>query len=352
LIAGSGKIARDTGMYFLKKGHAVSWVSANEARLMDLQSWVDKSVHMFMKYSGGAVRRVSASFFLYDELEDDCFDVIFECTTESLDLKKRVFSLLEKHSNETTLVLTASSSILPSRLHPACCGVHVFFPLECAKTAEIVLPGMLPQTKKDAVLAFCAENDIFGVLQNEKTAFAVNRLLLPLQNEVFRSLEFGVSSEDVNSASASPLMPSGQVDFIKKVGPEVILAAVENYRSRMDKNESGLYEVLSRGLAKLVSISGKERPGKMLGSQEYNELKRKLYYLFINTCFTFLEHNEISVTDLDHVLDSVFGAEIGFNKAVEAEGEKNILESLDSAYSDTKIGYFAPFGKGFPRSRK
>jgi 3-hydroxyacyl-CoA dehydrogenase len=343
LIAGSGKIARDTGMFFLKKGHCVSWASANEARLIELQAWVDKSVRIFMKYSGGAVRQVSASFLLYEELENDKFDVIIECTKESLEEKRTAISCLEKHLNNT-LLLTVSSSILPSAIHPACVGFHVFFPLELTKTAELVLPASLIPSKRDSVFSFCAENGIAGIIQDEKTAFVVNRLLLPLQNEVFRFNEKGMDAEDINHASGSTLLPVGQFEFINKVGPRVVKASVENYRSRMDKKESGMYESLSKGLDRLISCKDKEKPGKQLRPDEYDRLKRGLYYLFINTCFNFIERKEISQKDLEHMLDSVFGAEIGFSEAVEKEGKKNIETVLSPMFSKSKMEYFRPSG--------
>jgi 3-hydroxyacyl-CoA dehydrogenase len=339
LIAGSGKIARDTGMFFLKKGHAVSWVSANETRLIELQAWADKSVHMFMKYSGGAMRQVSASFFLYQELESGPFEVIIECARESLEEKKTIVSRLEKYISNA-LLLTVSSSILPSALHPACAGFHVFFPLELTKTTELVFPASLTRPTRDAVSSFCAENGIVGIIQDEKTAFALNRLLLPLQNEVYRAIENGIDADDVNSASASPLFPAGQLDFIRKVGPSVVRASVENYRSRMDKKASGMYESLSKGLARQMSSGDKEMPGKKPGPDDYDKLKRTLYYLFINTCFNFIQRTEITPSDLDHLLDSVFGAEMGFEEAVEREGKKNIVSALEEAYKINKVEYY------------
>ena len=341
LIAGSGKIARDTGMFFLKKGHAVSWVSAHEARLMELQAWVDKSVRIFMKYSGGAVRQVSASFYLYEELESGPFDVIIECARESLEEKRAMISRLEKYCS-SALLLTVSSSVLPSAIYPSCAGFHVFFPLELTNTAEVVLPASLPLSKKESLAALCAENGVTGIVQDEVTAFAVNRLLLPLQNEVFRFKEKGLDAEDVDHASASPLLPVGQMEFINKIGPEVVRASVENYRSRMRSAESAIFSSLSAGLARMAVSSDMHRADKKIPSKEYDELKKTLYYLFINTCFNFIEWKEIAPSDLDHVLDSVFGAEIKFDEAVGKEGKKNIVRVLEEAYLKNKFGYYKP----------
>jgi len=341
LIAGSGKIGRDTGMYFLKRGNAVTWVSANEARLVELQAWVDKSVRMHLKYSGGAVKRLAASFFLYGELEDDKFDVIVECSKEHLEEKKKVVSRLEKYLNGA-LLLSTSSSLLPSSIHPACAGFHVFYPLEFTKTAETVVPASLSFLKINALNSLCAENGITPIMQTEKNAFSVNRLLLPLQNEVFRLIENGIAAADINKVSASPLLPIGQLDFIKKIGPAVVRASVENYRFRMRPEEADAFTQLSNGLVDFMGPSVSRQSSKELSPNDLGALKRRLYYLFINTCLDFIEQKEMRAADLDHALDSVFGAEIAFDQAVRDEGKQVISDTLNEVFDKTRIEYFRP----------
>lgn len=160
LIAGSGMIARDAGVYFLRRGRTVTWVSRNESCLIDCQAQVSGSVHQFMSQSRGALRQISASFLLYDELEDERFDAIIECTRETLDDKKEVISRLGTFVNDTTLLVSTSLSIHPSAIHPSCAGLRIRFPLELTRTAEIVFPRDTSAGRKERVVAFCKENEI------------------------------------------------------------------------------------------------------------------------------------------------------------------------------------------------
>ena len=161
LIAGSGRIARDVGMYFLKNGNAVSWVSRSESCLVDCQGHVNGAVHAFMTQSRGrGVRTLSAAFYLYDELERETFDAIIECTVEKLEDKKDVASRLGNHINDKTIFVTTSLSIPPSDIHPACAGLRVRFPLEITKSAELVFPETMDASQKEIRRAFCRENGI------------------------------------------------------------------------------------------------------------------------------------------------------------------------------------------------
>jgi hypothetical protein len=160
LIAGSGKIARDAGVYFLKKGNAVTWVSRNESCLIDLQGFVDNEVRMFMTQSRGSIRQISASFSMYDELEPQAFDIIIECTAEDLDEKKDVISRLANHVKDPTVLVTTSLALPPSDIHPACLGFRVRYPLEHLKSAEVAFPAGATTLRKETLLAFCKANDI------------------------------------------------------------------------------------------------------------------------------------------------------------------------------------------------
>jgi 3-hydroxyacyl-CoA dehydrogenase len=163
LIAGSGAVARDAGTYFLKKGNSVSWVSRSESCLADLQSQVNAEVHAFMMQQRGRVRQMSASFFLYDELENDEFDVIIECTRETLEDKKDVIARLSAQITGAAILATTSQGILPSAIHPSCAGFRLGVPLEHLKSVRLVFPAGMPTSQKEKIIEFFRENGIaFG----------------------------------------------------------------------------------------------------------------------------------------------------------------------------------------------
>jgi 3-hydroxyacyl-CoA dehydrogenase len=164
LIAGSGNVARDVGTYFLKQGNAVSWVSRSESCLVDLQAQVNAAVQAFLMQARGergrGVRQMSAAFFLYDELEQDTYDVIVECTRETLDDKKDVMTRLAGRITAETILVTTSQTLLPANIHPACTGFRLRFPLELSKSVELVFPPAMTPLQKESRRAFCRENGI------------------------------------------------------------------------------------------------------------------------------------------------------------------------------------------------
>lgn len=52
LIAGSGKLARELGIYLITQGQSVAWVSRTVESLVDLQGWVDDAIRTFLQEEG------------------------------------------------------------------------------------------------------------------------------------------------------------------------------------------------------------------------------------------------------------------------------------------------------------
>jgi 3-hydroxyacyl-CoA dehydrogenase len=165
LIAGSGMVARDAGTYFLQQGNSVSWVSRNESCLVDCQAYVNGVMQAFMmkaRRSGGTARSMSAEFLLYDELGTDPYDVIIECTRETLEDKRDVMARLAARGQITdaTVLATTSQSIAPSDIHPACTGFRLGFPLDLSRSVELVFPATMTPSQKEIRRAFCRDNFI------------------------------------------------------------------------------------------------------------------------------------------------------------------------------------------------
>jgi len=341
-IVGSGKMAKDIGMFFLKKGNAITWISRQEELLIDLQATIDKSVRLFMKYSGGTIRQLSASFLLCDELEKDRFDVVIECTKEDVTYKKEVLAYLEGHVVDEGLLFSASSSILPSLINEVCIGFHPMFPFEMTTMAEIVVGEKIGAKAREAAVMFCKENDVECICQNEQNAFALNRLFLPLQNEVFVALQTNVSARDANSASKSSLLPTGQIDFIEKIGPHVVAASVDSYRQRMGAKESALFMPLSVGLASFETFVHTATQAPLMPDGPFNVFKRKLLCLFVNTCLDFVDQHQILRQELDSAFSDVFSADCTLQDTIDEIGMPTIAALCEAEYKKTGKNYFKP----------
>jgi 3-hydroxyacyl-CoA dehydrogenase len=160
LIAGSGKIAQDIGFFLLKKRNDISWVSHDEQRIIELQSFINSRVMDFIMSSNKVIKQLSASFYLYDELENLNFDIIIECSKESKEEKRQIFNKLLNHQKEDTVYFVVSKSILPLEINSQCVGLKILYPLESTKTAELIFSNNIPDGIKEKAINFCFENEI------------------------------------------------------------------------------------------------------------------------------------------------------------------------------------------------
>jgi hypothetical protein len=160
LVMGTGDIAKDVGIFCVKKGQSVTWVSHNESDLIDLQAWVDGEVRMFMQSYGKGIQQLSASFLLYDELENDAFDVVLECTNEESDTAKSRIDLLAKNIGKNAVCMTTDLKTTQALQKDWVC-VCVSMPLEYSKQVIIMKEKECEDEKIKQLRAFFTE---IGVL--------------------------------------------------------------------------------------------------------------------------------------------------------------------------------------------
>ena len=257
-MAGSGRVGRDMGLAFLCGGWDVDWLSRDAGRLAGLERQVRRVVkrqqRLFPKDELGA-----ASFRNYGT--PLAADLLLECVEESLTAKRLVFAQLVPGEGQGMLLVSASSSILPWEIHPRCMGLHPFYPLALTGLVELVAPqAHVPERLLDCLRAL----DLRILLQDEAAAFAVNRLLLPLQSELLRLLRAGAPAQLLDEASRSDLLGLGALELMDAVGLDVALAAVRQYRSRMTRAQAQACAPLEEGLA-IGKRGRKNRDGLLCG---------------------------------------------------------------------------------------
>lgn len=323
LILGSGKMARNLGLYFLEKRFLVIWLSRSKERLGQLERFMGKAIRRRSRLSPDDAQDISARFSLYDENNIQSADIVIETINESLKEKQEVVGSVRNLFSKDTLLLSNSSSILPQSIHQDCAGFHFFYPVELTNFAEIIFPPKYPEEKRDKITGLAKKMKLSYLLQSEDSAFAVNRLLLPMQAEAVRALLSGHSPEDVDECSRSDILPVGQLSLMDSVGLDVIHAAVCNYMERMSRNEAENCIALRSTLARLIDmgkLGNKNRSGflsgdplpwqtRRSGKEVKEELKKRFLTLFINTSYSFIDKNIIDKRSLELVLKSVFNAD-------------------------------------------
>lgn len=361
-LIGTGKMARDVGLYFLSKGFACTWLSRSEARLGEVAPIVAKKAKRMAGLLGDPSMAERTAFLLLGVRPSSAPDVVFETTVEDVAIKRAVFDAVRRFCRDDTLRLTNSSAILPDALGHGVMGMHVFFPVSLTTFAELVFPHNVDARKRARLISLSQAVGLDTVAQSPKNAFWVNRLTLPLMAEVIRGIQAGVALDDIDDASTSSLLPQGQVSIMDAIGYDVLDTATAQYRARMPQPEADDLTALSHALARLVRAGylGKKNRRPLLGGasksirdlvgdalvpaqpKDAPNLRETFHALFINQCLAFVSRRECTLSELNTALDAVFGAESPLLETLRAAGISKIRRTLETLYTATRISYFKP----------
>lgn len=319
LILGTGKMARNIGSCFLAHGHAVTWYSEHAGHLAECEEYIAKVVRR-LKRNGDEVPEVA--FVGAGGMESDAPYLLIEATHESIDKKRKVLAAFRNLLGVPgTVLLSTSSSLLPDDIHPDCIGCHFFHPVELTGMVELILPDSVGEAAGATIKTVLSGLRLSIIEQTVRNAFAINRLLLPLQNEVFRLLIAGYEPREIDDASASPYCPLGQCSFMDMVGIDTIYASVVNYLSRMPASEQAGYAHLRDGLRQMVAANkyGRkngngicigeplawQRNGRSFSRHDWDILQNMLRL----TCDLFVADGQFTEDALSLALTSVFNAD-------------------------------------------
>lgn len=167
-------------------------------------------------------------------LAADC-DLVIEAAVENMDIKKEIFSQLDKickvetilASNTSSLSITevASATNRPDRV----IGMHFFNPATIMKLVEVIKGMATSQETFDKVkeLSFAIGKEPVEVA--EAPGFVVNRILIPMINEAVGIYAEGVASvEDIDTAmKLGANHPMGPLALGDLIGLDVCLAIMD-----------------------------------------------------------------------------------------------------------------------------
>ena len=183
----------------------------------------------------------------YKEFND--VDLVIEAVLETVDLKKQVFTELDKNTPSHAILATNTSSLSVTEIASATnrpekvVGVHFFNPPVTLPLVEVI-PGM--ETSEETV------NDMIDFMSSmrnhrypmqpikvkEVPGFLVNRILFAMMNEAYSCYDEGVASmRDIDLAmKAGAGMPMGPFELSDLVGIDVIYHVEEEVRKMIGGN--------------------------------------------------------------------------------------------------------------------
>jgi 3-hydroxybutyryl-CoA dehydrogenase len=154
----------------------------------------------------------------------DC-DFVIEAATEKFEIKKAIFTDLDRITRKDVILASNTSSISVTKLahvtsRPArVIGMHFFNPVPMMKLVEVIRGMATSQETYDQVRDLAVKLEKTPVEVNDAPGFVSNRVLMPLLNEAMYAVMEGVATREAvdevfKLGMAHPMGPLTLADFI------------------------------------------------------------------------------------------------------------------------------------------
>jgi 3-hydroxybutyryl-CoA dehydrogenase len=180
----------------------------------------------------GILSRIKGTVDL--KLAADC-DLVVEAAVENMEIKKQIFSELDKICKSSTILASNTSSLSITEIASATnrpdkvIGMHFFNPAPVMKLIEITKGMATSQDTFDEVKKVAISIGKDPVEVAEAPGFIVNRILIPMINEGVGILAESVASkEDIDKAmKLGANHPMGPLELGDLIGLDVCLAVMD-----------------------------------------------------------------------------------------------------------------------------
>ena len=161
--------------------------------------------------------------------------LVVEAATENLDVKLKIFNVLDNHYNQSTILASNTSSISITQIASSTkrpnkvIGMHFMNPVPLMKLVEVIKGYETDLETLQFINNITKKINKIPVEVNDYPGFIANRILIPMINEAIESLHHGVSSvKNIDNimklGMGHPMGPLQLADFI---GLDVCLSILD-----------------------------------------------------------------------------------------------------------------------------
>jgi 3-hydroxyacyl-CoA dehydrogenase/enoyl-CoA hydratase/3-hydroxybutyryl-CoA epimerase len=291
-------------------------------------------------------------------------DLVIEAVVENMDIKKKVFSEVERHVHDECLLTSNTSSLSVQEMSKALerperfAGLHFFNPVHMMPLVEIILHDKVAPETVEALHKWVLRVKKTPVIVKDGPGFLVNRILMPYLNEAGYLLDEGVSVKDLDQAALNFGMPMGPARLLDEVGIDVAVKVgkvmhdglgARAYPSKMSgklseknflgkKNFKGFYLYDEKG--KVTGPNPEVEPLLPPEKKKMSEaeIQMRLFLPMINEAAAILKDGIVQ-TAADVDLGMIFGTGFppfrgGLLRYADSEGLEKILAALNN-FKDT-----------------
>ncbi len=183
------------------------------------------------KYSKDEVKSWSKNLHRSEDLESalEGVDFVIEAVPEKIDLKRDIFTLIERYAPEDAILATNTSGLRISEIASATkcpervVGMHFFNPVPLMELLEIIEHNLVSRETLEKAKEIGEAMGKTTIIVGDIPGFATSRLGVVLGNEAIRMLAEGVASaSDIDTAMRLGYKhPMGPLELSDLVGLDV-----------------------------------------------------------------------------------------------------------------------------------
>jgi 3-hydroxybutyryl-CoA dehydrogenase len=236
-VVGGGTMGNGIAHVAAQNGFRTTLIDINQAVLDKAKATIDKNLGRLVtkekltaEQHQQTLARLTFATDLASAVSDA--DLVVEAVNESVDLKNKIFKILDDSAPAHAILASNTSSISITKIANATkrpeqvIGMHFFNPVPMMKLVEVVKGYKTSDAVAETIRDLSVKLGKEPVLVNDYPGFVSNRVLMPMINEAIYCVYEGVATpEAVDSVMklgmAHPMGPLRLADFI---GLDVCLA--------------------------------------------------------------------------------------------------------------------------------
>ncbi|XP_021894685.1 uncharacterized protein LOC110812268 [Carica papaya] len=248
-VVGSGQMGSGIAQLAATYGLHVWLVDTDSDALSRATTAISSSIQRFVSkrlLSEAAGADALARIHFTTNLQElSSVDFIVEAIIESEDVKKKLFTELDKIAKKSAILASNTSSISITRLASSTTrphkviGMHFMNPPPIMKLVEIVRGADTSDETFYATKALAEKFRKTIICSQDYAGFIVNRILMPMINEAFYALYTGVATkEDIDiGMKLGTNHPMGPLELADFIGLDVCLSIMKVLHANLQDNK-------------------------------------------------------------------------------------------------------------------
>lgn len=230
VVVGGGTMGNGIAHVFALKGYSVTLVDLTQEALKKaidiITSNLDRQVKkgtITEEQKNSTLQNIIISTHLPDSVKNA--NLVVEAVSENLEVKTKIFEVLDKNAPVDCILATNTSSISITKIasytkrSDKVIGMHFMNPVPLMKLIEVIRGYDTSDEVCNAILELSKDLDKEPVEVNDYPGFVANRILMPMINEAIYTLYEGVATKEaidtvMKLGMNHPMGPLTLADFI------------------------------------------------------------------------------------------------------------------------------------------